>query len=93
LTRSRFEQAAQRVQAEYVIPTLLLIGLLAGRWYAAVVAAAVWPFLLGLTGDASEYATAAAFALVNVAVGVALHKVILRGLRGAWGQARRLRLG
>lgn len=74
-----------------MIPTLLLIGLLAGRWYAVALAGLAWPLLLGLDGilgSPEQYAGAAAFAVANTAVGVAAHKVVAWSLRQAWGKAR-----
>ena len=78
-----------------MIPVLTLVGLLAGRWYVAALAALAWPVVLGLDGIISgpaEYAGAAALALVNTAIGVAVHKLIVRSLRGAWSK-RPPRLG
>ena len=74
-----------------MIPVLLLVGLLAGRWYVAALAAVAWPLVLGLDGilaGPAHYAAAAAFALANTAVGVAVHKVIAWSLRQAWGKTR-----
>ena len=74
-----------------MIPVLLLIGLLAGRWYVVALAALGWPLLLGLDGiltGPDEYVGAAALAVANTAVGVAAHKLIAWPLRQAWGRAR-----
>jgi hypothetical protein len=62
-----------------VIPTMVLLGLVLGRWWwAALVAAAVgWPLLLVVTNvvplDAGLIG-AAALATVNAAVGVVVHQ-------------------
>ncbi len=62
-----------------MIPTLLLAGLVVGRWWFVPIAGVVWAVLV----DASV----AAFALgaANTAVGVAVHRTVvllLRRLRG-----------
>jgi hypothetical protein len=64
-----------------VIPTLLLAGLIVGRWWAAAVAAVVWPIVLALTlPDGRELdvvVVGALLAVANTLVGVAVHKAIL----------------
>jgi hypothetical protein len=61
-----------------MIPTLLLIGLLAGRWYVVGLAAIAWPLLLTLVGatdlSADDWPVAAFLAAANTAVGVAIHR-------------------
>jgi hypothetical protein len=69
-----------------VIPTLILFGLVAGRWWrSSLVAAAVgWPVLLvatGVLGAEPGLLGAAGLALANTAVGVAVHQVVLRTVR------------
>ena len=74
-----------------MIPILLLIGLLAGRWYVVAVAAVAWPLILGLDGiltGSEQYAGAAALAMANTAIGVAVHKAVGWSLRQARGKAR-----
>ncbi|MEV4757153.1 hypothetical protein AB0J86_18850 [Micromonospora sp. NPDC049559] len=73
-----------------MIPTLVLFGLVFGRWWrsALVAAAAGWPLLLVVTGDAPAgpgLLAGAALAVVNTGVGVLVHQ----GLRLAVGRARR----
>jgi hypothetical protein len=72
-----------------MIPTMIVFGLLLGRWWwAALIAAAVlWPALLvadGVIALSTAVVGAALFAVVNAAVGVAIHQA------GLWG-VRRLR--
>ncbi len=62
-----------------MIPTLLLAGLVVGRWWFVLVAAVVWPVLLVVdgvdTGPAWDFALGAgALAAANTAVGVAVHR-------------------
>lgn len=69
-----------------MIPTLILFGLVFGRWWRfSLFAAAVgWPVVLVATGVMSVeagLAGASALALVNAAVGVSIHQVILRVTR------------
>jgi hypothetical protein len=73
-----------------VIPTLIVAGVILGRWWrlALVAAAIAWPLALAAT-DVMELdwglLGAAALAVVNTLVGVLVHQAI------AWG-VRRLRL-
>jgi hypothetical protein len=69
-----------------LIPTLILVGLLMGRWYFVPVAAIAWAVILGLDGIISGvegYTGAAVLGAANTAAGVALHQLIVRFLRGA----------
>ena len=71
-----------------MIPTLLLVGFVAGRWYVVGLAAVVWPLLLALSGtiaasDIGNLTAAAGFAAANTAVGVAVHKALLALAREA----------
>jgi hypothetical protein len=61
-----------------VIPTLLVVGLLLGRWWLVPIAAIAWVVLLALTNDlgVGEAPAAAVLATANAAVGVALHKLV-----------------
>ena len=73
-----------------MIPTMILFGLLIGRgWKVALVAGtSAWPLLLwsqGLLATPSDMLGAAALALVNTAVGVLVHQLVLalaRRVRG-----------
>lgn len=69
-----------------MIPTMIVFGLLFGRWWRLSGAAAVivWPLILvmtGVLGIAPRLAGAAAFGLVNAAAGVAAHQAVLRLVR------------
>ena len=69
-----------------VIPTLLLTGLLSGRWWRVSIPAATigWPALLLATGVISglaEAAGVAALGFINMAVGV----LVFQAVRGALG--------
>jgi hypothetical protein len=62
-----------------VIPTVLVLGLVAGRWPWAtlLLAAGAWPALLVATGvivDLGDVPFAAALAVANAAVGVAVNR-------------------
>ena len=69
-----------------MIPTMILLGLVLGRWWksALAVAAVVWPALLLATDviDLSQVIGTALFGLANAAVGVCIHQ-------GAWWLVRR----
>jgi hypothetical protein len=65
-----------------VIPTMILVGLLLGKWWktALVAGATAWPVLLwthGLIDTAPEIVGAAALALANTAVGALVHQLVL----------------
>jgi hypothetical protein len=69
-----------------VIPTLILVGAIFGRWWRAtlLVSALGWPVLLVVTGAMSigpALAGAAGLAVLNSGAGVLLHQGILRGGR------------
>lgn len=78
-----------------MIPTMIVFGLVLGRWWRVALAGAAvfWPTLLLVTGVLSfsrsqlaQLALAALLGLVNAAVGVAVHQVLLllvRRLRGS----------
>jgi hypothetical protein len=84
-----------------VIPTLILFGLVFGRWWrSSLIAAAVgWPVLLFATdviGAGPGLLGASGLAIANTAVGVLVHQVIQRvsrKLRGHKGEAARSRPG
>ncbi len=72
-----------------MIPTLILAGLLVGRWWMLAAAAVAWPAGLILTGVGSGPAfalTAAAIAVPNTAMGVAVHRAVRAVVR--YAQAR-----
>ncbi len=63
-----------------MIPVLLLLGLVIGRWWFVAVAAVGWPVWLVVerTGNGWQFVMAAAtFAAANAVVGVVAH----RGMR------------
>jgi hypothetical protein len=70
-----------------VIPTMILFGLVFGRWWRlSLLAAAVgWPALLVAGGvmdlDVPPLAAAAGLAVVNTAVGVLVHQGVLLAVR------------
>ncbi|HXV57599.1 MAG TPA: hypothetical protein VD704_07005 [Gaiellaceae bacterium] len=68
-----------------MIPVLLLLGLLAGRWAAVPLAALAWPLLLALGGvgldGAADVAAAAGLAAANTAIGVVAHKGLVALVR------------
>lgn len=69
-----------------MIPTMILFGLVTGRWWrlALVAAAIVWPGLLlfdGVMGVSVDLLAAALLGMVNAAVGVAVHQAVLRLVR------------
>lgn len=75
-----------------MVLTLLLAGLVVGRWWLVAVAAAFWPVLLLVT-DAwsvslhSVVLGGATVAVLNTAAGVAVHRaavVLVRALRRFW---------
>lgn len=73
-----------------MIPTMLLFGLVLGRWWktALVIGAAGWALVLwtqGVVTSAPEVVGAAVLALVNTAVGVGIHQLALAGWRRARG--------
>jgi len=73
-----------------VIPTMILFGLLLGRWWkvALVVGTSAWPVLLwaqGVIAAPSEIVGAGALGLANTAVGVMAHQLVLALVRRARG--------
>jgi len=74
-----------------MIPTMILVGLITGRWWrlALIAAAIFWPVLLlvdGVMGLSAGLLAAALLGAVNAAVGVAVHQALL------W-LVRRVRVG
>ncbi len=80
-----------------MIPTLILIGAVFGRWWRVtlLVSAVGWPVLLVVTGAMSPgpaLVGATGVAVLNTGAGVLLHQGILRGgrkLRRALASRRR----
>ena len=69
-----------------MIPTLILFGLIFGRWPRSSILAGTlgWPLALLLNNTISAGVLllgAAGFAMVNTAVGVLIHQTVLRLLR------------
>lgn len=69
-----------------MIPTMMLFGVLFGRWWkSTLVASAVgWPLLLLVTGDMGfgwAVAVASGLGLANAAVGVLIHQGLLWAVR------------
>ena len=80
--RLRRSLAEHRVEEAVVIPTMILFGLLLGRWWkvALVVGTSAWPVLLwaqGVIAAPPEIVGAAALGLANTAVGVMAHQLVL----------------
>jgi uncharacterized YccA/Bax inhibitor family protein len=69
-----------------VIPTMILFGLVFGRWWKTTLVAGTlgWSLLLlagGILHSLQEVAGAAALGLANTLVGVAIHQLFLRLVR------------
>ncbi|SDS22925.1 hypothetical protein [Microlunatus soli] len=69
-----------------MIPTVILLGLVLGRWWrsALVFGTIGWPVVLllgGLSPSAPDIAAAAGLGFVNVLAGVTLHQLALRWVR------------
>jgi hypothetical protein len=66
-----------------VIPTILLVGLLAGRCWAIGLGAIGWAGLLLLVGtiSVSDAPSAAALGAANIAAGVVAHRAVAAVLR------------
>lgn len=65
-----------------MIPTMILFGLVSGRWWksALVAAAILWPTLLwagGVITTPGEAIAAAVLGVLNSAVGVGAHQLVL----------------
>jgi hypothetical protein len=73
-----------------VIPTVLLLGLLVGRWWVVPAAGLLWIALLAIFGDLGldDIPLATGLAMANAAVGVALRRFVALSLRTFWGQSR-----
>lgn len=71
-----------------MIPTLILFGLVCGRWWRTALAAAAigWPVLLLATGvmhPGAGLIGAAGLAIINTGAGVAIHQGARRVVRRA----------
>jgi hypothetical protein len=70
-----------------VIPTMIVFGLLFGRWWRAtlLIGTVGWVVLLLVSGtmesDPRNLAVSAGLAFANTAVGVAVHQVVLFAVR------------
>lgn len=68
-----------------MIPTMMLFGLIAGRWWktALVIGAVGWAAIVLLDGaiTPSQIPAAMMFGLANTAIGVGIHQGILRLVR------------
>ncbi len=69
-----------------MVPTLLLFGLLLGRWWrpTLLIAAVGWPLLLlaqGIIEPGRNLAGAAGIAVVNTGIGILLHQGVRRLVR------------
>lgn len=65
-----------------MIPTMILVGLLLGRWWKSTLVAGVlsWPAWLWIDGvltTPAQVAGAAVLAVLNTAVGVGVHQFVL----------------
>lgn len=74
-----------------MIPTLIVLGLVFGRWWrlSLAVAATAWPLVLVIDGAMDlepQLLGASALAAVNAGVGVLIHQVVLHCLRWLRGQ-------
>jgi hypothetical protein len=61
-----------------MIPTLLVLGAVVGRWWSVPAGALGWVVLVALVGDCGPdcWPAAAAFGWLNTGVGVALRKAV-----------------
>jgi hypothetical protein len=67
-----------------MIPTLILIGLVVGRWWLVAIAAIAWPIALAGSKLGSGFGFmvgTAAVAVVNTSAGVAVHKGAVKVFR------------
>jgi hypothetical protein len=77
-----------------VIPTLILFGLVFGRWWLAalIVSAIGWPILLiatGVGGGVAFALAAAVLAMANTGVGILVHRALWLAVRGILATVRR----
>lgn len=76
-------------QTDRMLPTVLLAGLLIGRWWFVPAGGFAWVVLLVGANDLglAEVPIAAALAMANAAIGVAGHKVIVLAVGHVRGQS------
>ena len=69
-----------------MIPTMIFVGLIAGRWLAVPLGGVVWVVLVASSGacDLSCSPGAAFLGAVNTAAGVGGHKIAAVPLRQVW---------
>ena len=72
-----------------MIPTLILFGLVFGRWWwlSLAIAAVAWPIVLvatGVLGVEPGLLAAAALVVANTGVGVLIHQGVLRMIWKPW---------
>jgi len=71
-----------------LIPVVLLLGAVAGRWWVVPLAVVVWSLVVGVSEPSvGLFVAAAGLAALNAAVGVVLHRTLATGARtalGAW---------
>jgi hypothetical protein len=77
-----------------MIPTMILAGLIFGRWWkATLIGAAIgWPLLLIATGSDLDIATipvAAALGAANAAIGILVHRLLWLMVRGLTAATRK----
>ena len=78
-----------------MIPTVILAGLIFGRWWkATLIGAAIgWPLLLIATGsdlDVAVIPVAAALGAANAAIGILVHRLLWLMVRGLTAATRKL---
>lgn len=76
-----------------MIPTMMLFGLVFGRWWktSLILGALGWPTLLLIDRtihSPEEFLSAAGLGLLNTLVGVAVHQVLLRAVRAVTAHRR-----
>ena len=67
-----------------MIPTLIVLGLLVGRWWLVTIATIAWPIVLIATKVGTGFhftVESAGFAAINTAAGVAVHKAAVKVFR------------
>lgn len=71
-----------------MIPTVIVVAALVGRWWAIPAAGVLWPLILMVTKDdpptSGTLARAAALGVLNGGVGIGLRKMIDWSVRSVW---------
>ena len=72
-----------------MIPTVIVLGLVVGRWWLVPLAGLAWVILLTAVNDLglSDAPVAASLAMVNAGIGVAGHKVVALSLNYVRGRS------